>query len=158
MTKTMTTTNGEMDSSRQNRRVRPESRNRRKKNLTLQPESVQEQEAIQAHATRKFPLESDSIEGTQFVSVPAATAELSTPQFVEEAGEKNAGGAAPINASQRTPSLDEVAQNEIVVPLATAEVRQVPIWQIVTIPMAFSFGIFVLLWSVISGWFDRLIY
>ena len=31
-------------------------------------------------------------------------------------------------------------------------------WQIIFIPMVASLGIFVLLWSVINGWFERLIF
>ncbi len=44
------------------------------------------------------------------------------------------------------------------IPVASSNVKYVPIWQLVLIPMAFSIGIFLLLWSVISGWFDRLIF
>lgn len=43
-------------------------------------------------------------------------------------------------------------------PVAQSNVDPVSIWQIILIPFAFSIGILVLLWSVISGWFDRLIY
>lgn len=43
-------------------------------------------------------------------------------------------------------------------PVAMASIIPVPIWKIILIPMISSIFIFVLLWSVISGWFDRLIY
>ena len=31
-------------------------------------------------------------------------------------------------------------------------------WQILLIPLAFSIAIFVLLWTVVNGWFERLIF
>lgn len=43
-------------------------------------------------------------------------------------------------------------------PVATADLRQVPVWKLLVFPFLASAFIFVLLWSVISGWFDRLIY
>ena len=43
-------------------------------------------------------------------------------------------------------------------PVAMATILPVPMWQIILIPLGSSICIFVLLWSVISGWFDRLIY
>ena len=120
----------------------------------------------QPHLARRIPLDSDSLTETQFVSAATATAELnpaiSTAADTEVASQNH-------SPSETAPSLvdsdvEELAQFESTLPgdalpIATAPaVRNVPMWQIVTIPMAFSLGIFVLLWSVISGWFDRLIY
>ena len=43
-------------------------------------------------------------------------------------------------------------------PVAASSPRISPSWQIILIPMAFSVAIFVLMWSVLNGWFERLIY
>ena len=128
------------------------------------------EDTSEPHLARRVPLDSNSLTESQFVSATpvAATAEL-TPAIDGDADPE----VVPTKIqppSETAPSLaesevEELAQveaalpNDAGLPIATAtDVRNVPMWQIVTIPMAFSLGIFVLLWSVISGWFDRLIY
>ena len=107
------------------------------------------------HLTRKMPLETDAISETQYVSAPVPSAELTN-----ESASSLPSMTLPDQptVSESVPRIEKLAQNESATPVATADVRYVPMWQIVTIPMAFSIGIFVLLWSVICGWFDRLIY
>ena len=134
------------------------------KNAPAQKDSPQKTPAKEApkeaptksHAAKRIPLDMDSLEGTQFVSAPAPTAELNASVGVESSRRETEIELEL--ASENPPKLDEFVQNQVVLPVATAEVRNAPLWQILTIPMAFSLGIFVLLWSVISGWFDRLIY
>ena len=104
------------------------------------------------HLTKRMPIEPDTLTETEFVSAPAAQLSSATAEVADQEA------ATGKMASDTAPRLDPLAQNESALPVAAVEIRPAPMWQIVTIPMAFSLGIFVLLWSVISGWFDRLIY
>ena len=53
----------------------------------------------------------------------------------------------------------EVAQSKPeLTPVASANLLTAPLWQIILIPFLCSIFIFALLWSVISGWFDQLIF
>lgn len=126
-----------------------------------QPETTPaEDDKSATHLTQRIPL----VDTTSQVSI-------SNPRFI--AREANYENTSPVvneepNAvASVEPDLDKssaapgalVAQTQpTLTPVASAEVNVAPVWQIVLIPMAFSLGIFVLLWSVISGWFDRLIY
>ncbi len=67
---------------------------------------------------------------------------------------------SPSLARNRPGGEDAVAAQDDVnlMPIAAVEVASVPVWQLILIPMACSIVIFCLLWSVITGWFDRLIY
>jgi hypothetical protein len=53
----------------------------------------------------------------------------------------------------------EIAQaNMATAPVAMVNSGTSRTWQIILIPMAVSMVIFLLLWSVFNGWFERLIY
>ena len=61
-------------------------------------------------------------------------------------------------AAETTPELTPLAPIASAAPIAAADIREVPTWQLILIPFVGSVFVFVLLWSVISGWFDRLIF
>lgn len=55
-------------------------------------------------------------------------------------------------AAQSTPELTPPT------PVASVDIIEISTWQLILVPFAGSALVFVLLWSVISGWFDRLIF
>ena len=68
------------------------------------------------------------------------------------------GGSESI--AQSSPVAATVSSEEalsVITPVAQAG-PSIKTWKIVIFPMLISAGIFILLWSVISGWFERLIY
>jgi hypothetical protein len=57
----------------------------------------------------------------------------------------------------KLPVPDAIAPASVPVATVQSESNSTT-WQIVFIPMLMSIAIFVLLWSVINGWFERLIF
>ena len=75
----------------------------------------------------------------------------------------NQGPPVAVNngANPRSPEVEpqKIAQaNPTSAPVAMVDSRTGLTWQILWIPMAASMVIFLLLWSVFNGWFERLIY
>ncbi|MEM9413584.1 MAG: hypothetical protein AAGA30_20920, partial [Planctomycetota bacterium] len=94
---------------------------------------------LEIYTTRKIPLESPAVEID-----PNNSESLVVNQIPPESGvEVSLGGRIK-------PELTPIATSELV-PLPAR-------WKLIFFPMIGSFGILILLWSVISGWFDRLIY
>ena len=81
--------------------------------------------------------------------IPTNEITNSSSQFTVSKSVGKSVNPPQIPVADTAPAMTTVAQ---------ADIRSVSIWQLVLIPFAFSVGILVLLWSVISGWFDRLIY
>jgi hypothetical protein len=68
---------------------------------------------------------------------------------VHEIGNKTISPLAQVDAGQPLPRAAVIVASSSPANLT---------WSIILVPMAVSAGIFVLLWSVINGWFSRLIY
>jgi hypothetical protein len=85
----------------------------------------------------------------QRITIPDTPANTATTASVSKTVE-SAGDLEKRSVALKAPQLTKA--------VAVASIVPVPLWQIVLIPFACSILIFVLLWSVISGWFDRLIY
>ncbi len=62
------------------------------------------------------------------------------------------------SVSGRSPSNLVATTAPELTPVAQANLPSAPLWQLIIIPFTASVAIFLLLWSIISGWFDRLIY
>ena len=90
-----------------------------------------------------------------FTAGPADSAEpnLADAIDVSTMGTKNSMSASPVRATASPTSRPTPPT-----PVAASSPRVSPSWQIILIPMAFSVVIFVLMWSVLNGWFERLIY
>ena len=105
--------------------------------------------AEEAYVVRKIPVEvSDQ---------PAGVGKLTglNTQPNSRSGTFVSTGADSMSA-QPTPAVAQA----VPAPVATPVVAKVPdlTWPIVFIPMAISILIFLLLWSVVNGWFERLIF
>jgi hypothetical protein len=80
--------------------------------------------------------------------------------------DSNSGPMASV--SDNSPAIAQTSRSDAgdvtalddgnLMPIAAVEVASVPVWQLILIPLVCSIVIFCLLWSVITGWFDRLIY
>lgn len=109
----------------------------------------------------KVPVDLESAEDTQQVSasdsgVRPIPSEFTTPvnsEMVSSVSNTTAAPTLPAETAQVAPQPLEVA------PVAdTSMLYTDSTWLLVGVPMMFSGMIFVLLWSVINGWFQRLIF
>ena len=80
----------------------------------------------------------------------------SETNFDPSNGVTNGGSESVALTSPVAASTDE-AVSALTTPVAQAG-PNIKTWKIVLFPMLISAGIFILLWSVINGWFERLIY
>ena len=94
----------------------------------------------EAYVAHRLPMVDDSKDST-IANIPPRDA------VSESTGVDDSNRVAV--AAESVPALTPVAQSNV---------DPVSFWQLILIPFAFSMGILILLWSVISGWFDRLIY
>lgn len=121
-----------------------------------------------AYVAQRIPLDQPGVKTSANVMNSSAATNVKKNDDIAQVSASSSGTAinsqrvdiAAQTAPELTSNVDIVADSngvgaEIV---ASADIINVPTWQLIVIPFACSAFVFVLLWSVISGWFDRLIF
>lgn len=81
------------------------------------------------------------------------------PAFVEPTTKNTVFVSSPVDSDFSRPMPAQVAKTMAPLPPVAATTPEYGLtWFIVFVPMAVSAAIFVLLWSVVNGWFERLIF
>jgi hypothetical protein len=86
-------------------------------------------------------------------SKPARDAQIPT----SEISTTTSSSVANFGRESNVTKLETVSQNVENLPVAVAATKNL-VWLILFVPIGFSLVIFVLLWSVMNGWFERLIF
>ena len=120
------------------------------------------EDTAESHVVLKVPVESESDPSQQTVNdngTHAIDEETDSTRPEESNPSPSTFVSNPTASPGTSPGTEQVAQAlPTSPPVATVAPSPNLTWSIIFVPMGVCLVIFVLLWSVVNGWFERLIY